>query len=351
VMHMLLTQRHPFWRGTGFATMQAIASEKPADPRVLRPDLSDEVTAIIERALRADREQRFASAAEMGAALSRALERLAPGPADRDVAAFMASLFSDQDAPPGRIILPPTAHMTPTQALPDRPSRQMRMVLDQPVESEPVAPPQALEPPDPRALGRQRRMQLTVSGTAIFAALTALLITHVASGRREARRVVTVSIPATAPERSPSPAPDRPLEIVTAPVEAPMAPAQIMEPAAVDVAEAEAEDEEDALDGRGAAGGASRSALERRRLKSAIQSARPRLAACLRRHAGDLPPKSRKVTVGLVVAGTGKVVSVKTTPPGKTALVSCLEGAAGRLRFPRHAQRRIGLAFPVNRHR
>jgi hypothetical protein len=57
------------------------------------------------------------------------------------------------------------------------------------------------------------------------------------------------------------------------------------------------------------------------------------------------------VTVGLVVGGTGKVVAVKTTPPGKTALVTCLEGAAGRLRFPRNAQRKIGLAFPVSARR
>jgi serine/threonine protein kinase len=331
VMSMLLLQRHPFWRGTGFATMQAIADEKPADPRLQRADLPEDVAAIMVRALESDRQRRFASAAEMGRALTRALERM--GPTDQNLILFMADLFSGKPEGEGRIILPPAAHMTPTQAMPDRPSRQMRQVLDHDGEPEPTAPPQTLGPPPVPARPARRRLQLAGAGGA--ALVVVLLIAHLVSGRRAA-------VPVQAA---------RPIEILSAPLEVPVQPAQIMEPAALAEPEDDgaAGDDDEALDdrptGRSATGRAA--LVERRRLKSAIKTARPRLAACVRRHAADLPAKSRSVKVGLVLGGSGKVLSVKSN--GSPAMVTCLEDAAGRLRFPRNVQHKIGLAFPLTR--
>jgi hypothetical protein len=91
-----------------------------------------------------------------------------------------------------------------------------------------------------------------------------------------------------------------------------------------------------------------RGRLDRRRQLKVLQTAQPRFAACLRRHAAALPPANR-VTIGVVVAGNGRVVSVKTRTPGggPPALRTCLEGEAGRLRFPRQPGHNIGLAIPV----
>jgi eukaryotic-like serine/threonine-protein kinase len=102
-LFVLLTGWHPFQRGSNAATRQAMVNDEPRDPRTLRPDLPEGVVALLRRALEPDRERRFGSAREMGAALASELARLAPSPASRPATATasrtgapnLAAYFSD----------------------------------------------------------------------------------------------------------------------------------------------------------------------------------------------------------------------------------------------------------------
>jgi serine/threonine protein kinase len=337
VMHMLLCQRHPFWRGTGFATMQAIGHDPPADPRHHRPDLPEAVAAIIGRALARDRNQRFSSAAEMSTALNQALAQLAPDRSTCDVAAFMVDLFGE--------------------AARDRRSR-LPSITDPPTDDVPrvsAAPPPAVEAPgtgaETQAIPRSADVSTAELGTSSFRTRRLpVIVTVVGFGLAALLMVMALRVPPPHDQarRPPPPAPARLDIVVPAPVpsepvlaisEPPLRAEPWLEPAPPL--------RSDPARGRGAPSRQAR--LDRRRLDSVMNTARPRFAACLRRHAGTLASAKGQVTVGLVVAGSGKVVAVETTTPGagSPALVSCLEGAAGRLRFPPHAKRRIGFAFPL----
>lgn len=69
VLYEALTRVQPFWREKEDETMQAIVSDEA--PR--HPLIPEQVWRVIERALRKDRTQRFASAVEMSEALARAV--------------------------------------------------------------------------------------------------------------------------------------------------------------------------------------------------------------------------------------------------------------------------------------
>jgi serine/threonine protein kinase len=337
VMHMLLCQRHPFWRGTGFATMQAIAHDPPADPRQQRPDLPEEVAAVIARALDKDRDRRFASAAEMSGALGQALAQLAPDRAACDVAAFMVDLFGEE-AKQRRSSVPSVADATPTETV----SREPVAAAATGAETQPVASRSREVATAEMGTSSFRTRRLPVIVTVVGFALAALLMVmalRVPPLNHEARRPP----PPPAPKLDivvPAPVPSEPVLAISEP---PLrAPDPWLEPAPPTLDPPPAHAPLPAARSRQAR-------LDRRRLDTVMNSARPRFAACLRRHAAALSTTRGQVTVGLVVAGSGKVVSVETTTPGigSPALTSCLEGAAERLRFPRHAKRRIGFAFPL----
>jgi hypothetical protein len=92
-LYTMLVQRHPFARPTPAGTIQAIRNGEAPDPRTLRPDLPQEIVTILGRALARDRNRRYRSAAEMGAALRAALVGMAPRMNAAGVADFMAALF------------------------------------------------------------------------------------------------------------------------------------------------------------------------------------------------------------------------------------------------------------------
>jgi hypothetical protein len=342
VMHMLLVHQHPFWRGSGFATMQAIAHERPTDPRRLREDLPDDVVAIVNRALERDRDQRFSSAAEMGAALNQALTRLAPGLGVVEVADYVLELCGQQPrrsanfavnlnaAPPAAVspAVPPalSAAERPTERLP------------------PAAPP----PP--------QQVPWWVTTGAIAAAV--LLMVLIVAGVRASSSAPPQPSVAVAVERPPAAGAAAPMSV---PVEVVNAQAPLSAaPVAIETEAAPFIDPEPTFQPsvvvlasrpRARAGQPSRlGAIDRRRqVQQVIKQAEPRFAACVRRHAADLAPASRQVTVQLLVTGSGKVSQVTTTPSSRRlpGLVGCIKGEAGRLRFPRHTGQKIGLAFPL----
>jgi serine/threonine-protein kinase len=74
VLYEMLTGRRPFTGDTPVAVALARLSEDPAEPRLIRAAVPDELNAVVMRALARQPEDRFASAAEMRAALEHASE-------------------------------------------------------------------------------------------------------------------------------------------------------------------------------------------------------------------------------------------------------------------------------------
>jgi serine/threonine-protein kinase len=83
VLQEMLTGRPPFAGGAARAVMQRRLTEPPEDLRAARPDVPDDVVAIVRRNLATSPNDRFATAGFLRMALDAALERLdeAPAPA------------------------------------------------------------------------------------------------------------------------------------------------------------------------------------------------------------------------------------------------------------------------------
>jgi len=74
---------------TDYMTQRAVIEAPIPSPRELRPDLPPEIAAVIARALQRDPEQRFRTAAELGATLRMVLEQLGALPSQRRLAGYI----------------------------------------------------------------------------------------------------------------------------------------------------------------------------------------------------------------------------------------------------------------------
>jgi len=72
----MLTGRVPFSGGSARETMQRRLDEPPPDVRVLRPEVPDEVAAVLKRAMAVDPAERYMTAGQVSDALTAALELL-----------------------------------------------------------------------------------------------------------------------------------------------------------------------------------------------------------------------------------------------------------------------------------
>jgi serine/threonine-protein kinase len=97
MLYTMLTNVHPFRGTTDEETLRAIARAAPRPIRETCPRVGADVAAIVERCLSRDPGQRFATAAEVGAALERAVLARGGRVADDEVGALVRALF---DAPP-----------------------------------------------------------------------------------------------------------------------------------------------------------------------------------------------------------------------------------------------------------
>jgi serine/threonine protein kinase len=97
VLYQLVTGTHPFRGDNEFATLARIRDIRPADPpRTLVPSLPEELSQVVVTALAKDRTKRYTTMLDF----ARALEKAAPSPpdADRQLAAFMASILAPRAA-------------------------------------------------------------------------------------------------------------------------------------------------------------------------------------------------------------------------------------------------------------
>jgi serine/threonine-protein kinase len=72
----MLTGQVPFTASSARESMQRRVDEPPPDVRALRPDVPDEVAAVLKRAMMIDPAERYMSADQMSEALGSTLQLL-----------------------------------------------------------------------------------------------------------------------------------------------------------------------------------------------------------------------------------------------------------------------------------
>lgn len=91
-----LTTRRLFKAETDFLVFQMITSESLPDIAERRPDLPPELVAVVNRALAQERDDRFASVAELSLALGEAIKPYGAPANKQEIAAFLDSAFRDE---------------------------------------------------------------------------------------------------------------------------------------------------------------------------------------------------------------------------------------------------------------
>ncbi len=95
VLYELVTNQRPFGHESELMAVTAILNEEPPPPRTLTAAVPEELEHVIYRALAKDRDERFASASEMQLALEQYLQHQGTLLTNRDVAGYLADLFSE----------------------------------------------------------------------------------------------------------------------------------------------------------------------------------------------------------------------------------------------------------------
>jgi serine/threonine protein kinase len=329
-LYSLLTKQHPFRRDSEIAIAHAITDADAPDPRRLRPDLPDELVAIVAKSLERDRERRFGSAAEMAAALQAFLGKHAEGTGGSQVARFLIDLFGKEAARSKSEI--PTLTRLDLAAVVATPTAPRAVFLD---DSTPAArmrtpPPVAGTP----ALAPVRRPWLPAVVMGVIAVPLLVLGFHFAGRRAQPalEPLVRVLPPvAVVPDAGPP--------VVVAPVAPVVAPAAPKAPSAKTAARAPGPRPPRPTPAR----------LEEKGLKAVVARAQPRLVACFKRHQAELPGETGQVKIELAVAGSGMVTSAGVHLPGfsSAALARCLEDEALRMQFPAHSDKEVRFAFPL----
>jgi serine/threonine protein kinase len=104
VLFELCTARRLFKRGSTYGTYTAITNADVPPPRTLNKKVSEEVEAVILRALAKNREDRYATADAMQDALEDAMRKSSLRGAATDLAKFMNETFAAEDAEQRRLI-------------------------------------------------------------------------------------------------------------------------------------------------------------------------------------------------------------------------------------------------------
>jgi serine/threonine protein kinase len=329
--YLLVANRHPWRRDSEVATMHAIVHDELPDPRTFREHLPDEVVSIMSRALERDRDKRFRSAAEMGAALQLALTKLAPGVGTSDVASFMVALFGEE-AMRERSNIPNLVDSTPTALLRSRPAPSAPAVEpvledDDDAGHESDGGPTTLEMPMFKAPPPPAPRLPWVVGAMGLVGLAAAVALFWYSTRSRSIPLPPSPPPQPRPTIIATPPPPPPAVTHPEPHNPPPTPPRTHKPPPVEKL----------------------AVLDQKRMKTVLDAAHPRLTACLRRYSADLPAKEGQIIVEITVASSGKVSAARATMPEvrSSGLAACLTGEATSLRFPRHPDKEVTFRFPL----
>jgi serine/threonine-protein kinase len=97
LLYVITTGRHPWKRDNPGATTERLCSDKPVKPpSALRPDYPAALDAVVRKALEKDPDKRFATAAELLAALEEAVPSSLEGNAEARLAEFMRQVVGSR---------------------------------------------------------------------------------------------------------------------------------------------------------------------------------------------------------------------------------------------------------------
>ncbi len=218
----MLTGRRLFAGESEMEVLEAVRECRVQKPSELRPEVSDDVDAVVLKALEVEPGERFQSAGDLARRLEDLLAAMRPSPGQAELAAYMAELFdrarggaAGQESP---VVLPPRAG-TGTPAPPAAPAGAAPAAGEsggEPAErSEPgseVSPAlQAVEPVSPvePEEGGGRGKGLLVAAILVALVVGALLVWYFLrpaarnGAAPETQAPVTVAEPAGPPEATP----------------------------------------------------------------------------------------------------------------------------------------------------
>jgi serine/threonine-protein kinase len=154
ILYECLAGKRPF-EGTDAEVITGVLASRACDPRARFPELPARLAEVVMKATAHDPADRFASAGELGAALSACFDRTNGWSKQRDVTAALAALFVD--APAGAERNAPRAPVADAEAVPEliaEPGYDAYAVGDHTPSDERVTLRDVGIRPAPRAIGR-----------------------------------------------------------------------------------------------------------------------------------------------------------------------------------------------------
>ncbi|ATB31733.1 protein kinase domain-containing protein [Melittangium boletus] len=293
-LYEALTHVRPFAREREQAVLEALRKGDCAPPRALRPELSEELEAVVLQAMAVEPSRRHATAAAFADALEALLSREPSAPTRAQLAAHLrASVgerrYQEKTAPP------PFVERDPAELVPRR------------VEAGP---------------GSRR------AGWALLAvAGGGVLLGGLAWGwGREPVEVAPVPVVSRAAPEGVVPE---------------VAPAAPLEPPSRASPDAEREAP------RGEEKASARVSLEAADIQRVLARHRARVSPCFERHKDDLPTDEGDVRVRFTIHASGKAEPVTEGPLADRPLARCLESRLRRLRFPAHRGGSVSVVLPL----
>jgi serine/threonine-protein kinase len=195
------------------AIIGRLAAGSIPNVRSIKPDVPEELDAICARAMQADPDHRFATAAEFQHALESFIARMTVQPTRRDLANLMSGLFADQrkklrkvidDSAAGRAARISSDNLAPLAA------RASSASLSGISQSGATIPPTAVTSTEARALnggvhGVAPQQRPFPTALVVTLAVAAALIFGIAIGAVARRPASTTSAAATSPVATPEP--------------------------------------------------------------------------------------------------------------------------------------------------
>ncbi|MGE5235681.1 MAG: TonB family protein [Acidobacteriota bacterium] len=142
VLYEMVTGRKAFSGDSELSILEQVRSPQLTPPRDIDPAIPPEVERVILKALRENRDDRYQTAAELGADIDAILPNLRPAPSVGDLGKFLSEVVG-RGLPAQAPAAPPTAAPPPARPAPE-PARPARVAV---VQEERRPAPTPVEPP------------------------------------------------------------------------------------------------------------------------------------------------------------------------------------------------------------
>ncbi len=328
-LYEAITNTRPFARDNDLAILNAVLANDYKKPELVRPDLPEEVSRIIVKALAGDVEERYQSALELAQDLEAFLQGHTSGGGNSSLATFMAAFFG------------PDRMMSKTRI--DSLAELATKGVDVPGFKNPSAPGtdpsitnQANTEGETKAVGLPTSVKVKRrTGYALLASVVALVL-----GLGGALTWALFF-------RQPSGGAQKPLEVPDAGVVLPP-------PAVVDAGPPEPVDagapvpvpEVDAGEPKHPQLPVGPVTLTAPLIMKVVGAHKSAIYNCFQQHKGDLPADEGRLKVTFTIPSSGKVSSAQSELSDK-AVGQCVEKVVKQLRFPVHKDKEVTLTVPL----